>query len=128
MMPQKEIIELDMERSNPNLSAATKFGDLVFVSGQTGTHPETGKLGNGIREQTSYTIERIKVILEKAGTSLDNVISATTYLTKREDLAEYNEVYGEYFTHNKPARATVEVMLNREELLVEIMVIACIPS
>ncbi|MBS95752.1 MAG: reactive intermediate/imine deaminase, partial [Chloroflexi bacterium] len=37
-------------------------------------------------------------------------------------------VYGEYFTNNKPARATVEVMLNREELLVEIMVIACIPS
>jgi 2-iminobutanoate/2-iminopropanoate deaminase len=127
-MSQKEIIEIDMEKSNPNLSAATKFGDLVFVSGQTGTHPVTGVLGEGIREQTSFTLERIKVILEKAGTSLNNVLSATTYLTKREDLQEYNKVYGEYFTGEKPARATVEVMLNREELLVEIVVIACIPS
>jgi len=127
-MSQKEIIEIDMEKSNPNLSAATKFGDLVFVSGQTGTHPVTGVLGEDIREQTSFTLERIKVILEKAGTSLNNVLSATTYLTKREDLQEYNKVYGEYFTGEKPARATVEVMLNREELLVEIVVIACIPS
>jgi len=127
-MSQKEIIEIDMEKSNPNLSAATKFGDLVFVSGQTGTHPVTGVLGKDIREQTSFTLERIKVILEKAGTSLNNVLSATTYLTKREDLQEYNKVYGEYFTGEKPARATVEVMLNREELLVEIVVIACIPS
>jgi len=52
----------------------------------------------------------------------------TTHLTKREDLAAYNEEYGRYFPANKPARTTVEVMLNSPELLVEITVTACIPD
>ncbi|MEE9249369.1 MAG: RidA family protein [Dehalococcoidia bacterium] len=127
-MPKKEVINVDMSSPNPSLSPATRFGNLVFVSGQTGRHPVTGELGNGVREQTRYTIERIKTVLEAAGTSLGNVLTVTTYLTKREDLDEYNDEYGKYFPTNKPARATMEVMLNRPELLVEIMVTACIPD
>ena len=117
-----------MKGGNPNLSPGTRFGDLVFVAGQTGTHPDTGKLGEGVAEQTRFTIERIKRILEAAGTDLDNVLSVNAWLTKREDLPAYNEEYNRHFTKDKPARATVEVMLNRPELLVEIMVTACIPS
>ena len=127
-MPKKEIIDVDMKGGNPNLSPGTRFGDLVFVAGQTGTHPDTGKLGEGVAEQTRFTIERIKRILEAAGTDLDNVLSVNAWLTKREDLPAYNEEYNRHFTKDKPARATVEVMLNRPDLLVEIMVTACIPS
>ncbi len=128
-MPKKEIITVEkIAAINPNLSLATRFGDLVFVAGQTGRHPVTGELGKDVREQTQNTIERIKVILEASGSSLDNVLTATTHLTKREDLAAYNEEYAQYFPTNKPARTTVEVMLNSPELLVEITVIACIES
>jgi reactive intermediate/imine deaminase len=127
-MPKKEIIEATLAAANPNLSAATRFGNLVFVAGQTGRHPVTGELGKDIREQTRNVLERIKVVLSAAGTSLDNVLSATTHLTKREDLAAYNEEYGKYFPSNKPARTTVSVALNSPELLVEITVIACIPD
>ena len=127
-MPRKEIVNVELAAQNPNLSPATRFGDLVFVSGQTGRHPVTGELGKDVREQTRNTIERIKTVLEAAGTSLDNVLTVTSYLTRREDLADYNDVYGEYFPANKPARATVEVMLNSPELLVEIMVTACVPE
>lgn len=127
-MPRKEIITVDMKASNPNLSAATKFGSLVFVAGQTGRHPVTGEVGKDIREQTRNVIERIKTILTAAGTSLDNVLSVTTHLTKREDLAAYNEEYAKYFPTAKPARTTVSVALNAPELLVEITVIACIPD
>ena len=127
-MPRKEIVTVAAAGANPNLSLATKFGGLVFVAGQTGRHPTTGELGKDIREQTRNVLERIKVILEAAGTSLDNVLTVTTHLTKREDLAAYNEEYGKYFPTNKPARTTVEVMLNRPELLVEITVMACIPE
>ena len=95
---------------------------------QTGRHPVTGELGRDIREQTRNVLERIKVILAAAGTSLDNVLTVTTHLTKREDLAPYNEEYGRYFPDNKPARTTVEVMLNSPELLVEITVTACVPE
>jgi enamine deaminase RidA (YjgF/YER057c/UK114 family) len=126
---KKEIVRVGIERPNPNLSLATKFGNLVFVAGQTGRHPATGEVGRDIREQTRNTLERIKVILAAAGTSLDNVLSAMTHLTRREDLAAYNEEYAKYFPMDKPARTTVTVAsLNSPELLIEITVIACIPD
>jgi len=127
-MPRKQIVQAELAAANPNLSPATRFGNLVFVAGQTGRHPKTGEVGRDIREQTRNVLERIKVILEAAGTSLDNVLTVTAYLTKREDLAAYNEEYAKYFSANKPARTTVEVMLNAPELLVEITVTACIPD
>lgn len=126
---RKEIITVGSAKSNSNLSAATKFGNLVFVSGQTGRHPVTGEVGKDIREQTRNTLERIKVVLAAAGTSLDNVLSAMTHLTRREDLAAYNEEYAKYFPSDKPARTTVTVAsLNSPDLLVEITVTACIPD
>jgi 2-iminobutanoate/2-iminopropanoate deaminase len=126
---KKETVRVGLERPNPNLSPAAKFGNLVFVAGQTGRHPATGEVGRDIREQTRNTLERIKVILAAAGTSLDNVLSAMTHLTRREDLAAYNEEYAKYFPMDKPARTTVTVAsLNSPELLIEITVIACIPD
>jgi 2-iminobutanoate/2-iminopropanoate deaminase len=128
-MPRKEIVKPELMATNPNLSLATRFGNLVFVAGQTGRHPKTGDLGKDIREQTRNTLERIKAILEAAGSSLDNVLTATVYLTRRDDLAAYNEEYGKYFPTNKPARTTVTVAsLNTPELVIEITVTACIPG
>ena len=128
-MPTKEIIKPDLAASNPNLSLATRFGHLVFVAGQTGRHPKTGELGKDIREQTRNTLERIRAILDAAGTSLDNVLTATVYLTRREDLAAYNEEYAKYFPSDKPARTTVTVeSLNTPELVIEITVTAGIPG
>jgi 2-iminobutanoate/2-iminopropanoate deaminase len=98
------------------------------VAGQTGRHPSTGEVGRDVREQTRNALERIKLILEAAGTSLENVLTVTTHLTKREDLPAYNDEYAKYFATNKPARTTVEVMLNSPELLVEITVTAGIPD
>jgi 2-iminobutanoate/2-iminopropanoate deaminase len=128
-MPRKEIVRVDAAASNPNLSLATTFGNLVFVSGQTGRHPVTGELGKDVREQTRSVLERIKTILTAAGTSLDNVLTATTYLTRVQDVAVYNEEYAKYFPADKPARTTVTVAaLNSPDLLVEITVTACIPD
>jgi enamine deaminase RidA (YjgF/YER057c/UK114 family) len=56
------------------------------------------------------------------------VLTGTTHLTTRENLRAYNEEYGKYFPTNKPARTTVEVMLNSPELLVESTVTAAIPD
>ncbi len=127
-MPKKEIINVSFAAANPNLSPATRFGNLVFVSGQTGRNPVTGEVGKDIREQTRNTLERIKLILEEAGTSLDNVLTVTSYVTKREDVAAYNEEYSKYFPTDKPARTTVGVSLNSSELLVEITTTACLPD
>jgi 2-iminobutanoate/2-iminopropanoate deaminase len=125
-MPKKEIIQVNLAAANPNLSPATRYGDLVFVAGQTGRHPVTGEVGRDVREQTQYALQRVEMILATAGTSLDNVLTVLTHLTRREDLTAYNEEYGKFFPSNKPARTTVEAMLNFPELLVEITVTACI--
>ena len=128
-MPKKEIVQVNPAAPNPNLSPATRFGNLVFVSGQTGRHPVSGEVGKDIREQTRNVLERIKLTLAAAGTSLDNVLTATTYVTRRDDVPAYNEEYAKYFPNNKPARTTVTVAsLNSPELLIEITVTACIPS
>ncbi|MGH7309146.1 MAG: RidA family protein [Candidatus Rokuibacteriota bacterium] len=127
-MPKKQIVQVDLANANPQLSPATRFGNLVFVSGQTGRHPKTGEVGRDIREQTRFVLERIKLILAAAGTSLDNVMTVTTHLTRREDVAAYNEEYAKYFPTSKPARTTVSAMLNSPDLLVEITVTACIPD
>jgi 2-iminobutanoate/2-iminopropanoate deaminase len=128
-MPRKEIVKAELAGANPHLSPATRFGNLVFVAGQTGRHPKTGELGRDVREQTRNILERIKVVLEAAGSSLDSVLTATVYLTRREDLAAYNEEYAKYFPTDKPARTTVTVAsLNAPELVIEITVTAGIPG
>jgi 2-iminobutanoate/2-iminopropanoate deaminase len=128
-VPKKELVQVEAAASNPNLSPATRFGNLVFVSGQTGRDPVSGQTGADIREQTRNVLERIKTVLQAAGTSLDNVLTATTYLTDRNNLSAYNEEYANYFPNNRPARTTVTVAaLNSPELLIEITVTACIPD
>ena len=127
-MSKKEVIQINLAAGNPNLSPATRFGNLVFVAGQTGRHPVTGEVGKGVRQQTNFALQRVAVILEAAGTSLENVLTVLTHLTRREDLAEYNDEYGKFFPTDKPARTTVEVMLNSPDLLVEITATACIPE
>jgi 2-iminobutanoate/2-iminopropanoate deaminase len=128
-MPRKQIVTVGSAKPNPNLSAAVRFGNLVLVSGQTGRHPKTGEVGKDIREQTRNTLERIKEVLTAAGTSMDQVLSAMVHLTRRDDLAAYNEEYAKYFPTDKPARTTVTVAsLNAPELVIEITVIAGIPD
>jgi 2-iminobutanoate/2-iminopropanoate deaminase len=128
-MAKKEVITpAGFTASATPLSPGIKVGNTVYVSGQVGRHPTTGQMGSDIREQTRNCLERIKTILEAAGTSIDNVVSATCWLSSRESFAAFNEVYASYFPTDKPARATVEANLMAQGALVEIMVTACVPD
>ena len=83
-MPKKEIVTSDkLSPGRGLLSQATRFGNMVFVQGCTGRHPTTGEVGKDIREQTRHTLDRIKLILEAAGTSLDNVMTNTCYIARK---------------------------------------------
>jgi 2-iminobutanoate/2-iminopropanoate deaminase len=128
-MPRKEvIIPAGFSASGSPLSPGIKVGHTVYVSGQVGRHPATGQMGSDIREQTRNSLERIKMILEEAGTSLEHVVSATCWLSSKEHFAAFNEVYNSYFPTAKPARATVEANLMAAGALVEVMVTACMPE
>ena len=91
-------------------SQAVKMNGLVFVSGQLPLHPETGVLVNDdITAETRQAMTNLKNILEAAGSGLEKVLKTTLFIRNMDDFPVINEVYGEFFPENPPARACVEV-------------------
>ena len=86
-------------------------GGRVYVSGQTPIDPETGKIPDGIAAQTHQALKNIRAILEAGGASMDNVVKSTVHLTHMGHFKEFNEVYGQYFSHPYPVRTTVQSTL-----------------
>ncbi len=105
-------------------SQAVKCGNLVFTSGQIAINPETSQVeAVGIKAQTEQVCKNLSAVLEAAGTSLDKAIKTTCFLAEMADFAEFNEVYGKYFT-SKPARSCVAAKQLPKGVLVEVGVIA----
>lgn len=89
---------------------AIRVGPFLFLSGQIGIDPETGRLvEGGIREQTEQVLKNLEAVLAAAQASLGNVVKTTVYLADLGEFQQMNEVYAQYFSSWKPARATVEV-------------------
>jgi 2-aminomuconate deaminase len=115
-----------------------RAGDFLFVSGtsarradNTISGAEVDSLGTtrlDIRMQTRAVIENIRDILQSAGARLEDVVEVSTYLVNMNDFAGYNEVYGEFFGYDGPARTTVAVhQLPHPHLLIEIKATAYKP-
>jgi 2-iminobutanoate/2-iminopropanoate deaminase len=91
-------------------SHAVKVGDLLFCSGQLPLDARTGKLvGDDIRAQTDRVMQNLYAILEQEKLTYDHVVKTTVFLTNLVDFPGMNEVYGQYFSRNYPARSTVQV-------------------
>jgi len=105
------------------------LGNLVFVSGQAGRDPATGRLaGPGVEAQTEQVLNNIAAILEAAGSGLSYVLRCGVFLVDITEFPRMNEVYARMFGAHRPARTTVEVAgLPGEGLRVEIDAIAYIP-
>jgi 2-iminobutanoate/2-iminopropanoate deaminase len=100
-------------------------GEIVFLSGQIGLDPSTGKMvGGGVPEQTARAIENLKAVLEAAGSSMSKVVRAGVYLSDMSDFGKMNEVYSKYFGDSKPARSAIAVKGLPAGALVEIDAIA----
>lgn len=108
-------------------SWATQAGNLIFVSGQASLGPDGKIVGPGdIRRQTEQTLENIRMTLEAAGATFDDVVKTTVWITDIAEYAGMNEVYRRYFPDGPPARATLITALVMEGLLVEIDAIAAL--
>ena len=105
-------------------SQGVETDGLVFLSGQIGLKPETGELAEGVAAQTHQVIQNIRAVLGSAGCSLTNVVKSTVYLRNMSDFTQFNQIYGEYFKMNAPARTTVEVSALPKGALIEIDIIA----
>jgi len=108
---------------------AVRVGDLLFCAGQIPVDPATGNLvADDIRAQTEQVLRNIGAILEDQGLSFEHVVKSTVFLTDLNDFAAMNEVYGQFFRRDHPARSTVQVAALPKGARVEIEVIACYPG
>ena len=118
---------------------ARRIGDLLFLSG-VGPRKRGSRMipgveldGSGnivsydIEEQCRSVFQNVRYILEDAGSSWENIVDVTVFLTNmKDDFPAYNRIYAEYFADNRPCRTTVEVGALPTSIAIELKVIATI--
>jgi len=103
--PLVEYYPYDSALNRP-FSEAVRVGNLLILSGQIGTDPETHSLvSGGVKEETRQTMDNIKRTLEKYGSSLEKVVKCTVMMADMSEWPAMNEVYVTYFPEHLPARS-----------------------
>ena len=105
---------------------AVAFNGVLYVSGQIAIHPPSGALiTDNIEAETRQVMENLKTILENAGTSFDNVLKCSVFVSDMNNYGRINAIYAEYFDEaTAPARELVEVRNLPKFVNVEISLIA----
>ena len=108
-------------------SQAILSGNMLFASGQVAINPATGELVlDSLEAEATQVMKNLQAVLTEAGATFDNVVMTTIFLADMGDFATVNAIYGQYFTTDFPARATVAVRTLPKNVNVEISVIAVI--
>lgn len=106
-------------------SQAIKSGNTLFVSGQIPINPTTGQLiTSDIVAETKQVMTNLEAILKAAGMDFSNVVKCSIFLSDMNNFPKVNEVYGQYFITQPPARETVQVSRLPKDVNVEISCIA----
>ena len=112
---KREIIRVEplssyLERWKAPTSAVTRHGDTVYVSGFPPFDPESGEIiQRPIEQQTELVLQQMKLCLETAGSSMENVLKCNVYCTSVEKFAAVNTVYMRFFPKDPPARIFISV-------------------
>ena len=107
----KRIIYPPEFRANRPYSPGVLVNGTLYVSGQIGTDLKSGELAKTFEGQVRQTLDNIGLILKAADMDFGDVVAANVYLTDAALFAEMNAVYTQYFTSDRPARATVQTGL-----------------
>lgn len=105
---------------------AIMVGNTLYTSGQIAIDPATGELVlDSIEQETKQVMENMKVVLEAADMTFENVIKTTIFIMNMGDFAKINAVYGTYFDEKTaPARETVQVACLPKNVNIEISMLA----
>ena len=107
--PQVQYLTTERARPAP-LSDAVRVGQMLYLSGQLGTDGASGLVPGGIKAETKQTMENIRRVLERNGSSLDQVVKCTVMLADISERGAMNEVYVTYFAKDRlPARSAFGV-------------------
>ena len=123
---EKRIIKTDLAPAAIGpYSQGIRIGDFLFTSGQIALDPATGEMCSGeIEQETEKTLQNIEAILKAGGLSLTHVVKTTVYLADLNHFSRMNQVYEQFFSTNKPARACVQVAALPKGAKVEIDAVA----
>ena len=110
-----------------SLSKAVRAGDFVFLTGQIPMKNGVVVTEGSVEEQTRIVLDEIKNTLTEAGCELADVVKTMVWLKNRDDFPGFNEIYGEYFPHEPPARSAI-VSDFLVDILVEVEVVAYNPK
>ena len=103
-----EPISTYLDRWKAPTSPVTRAGNMIFVSGLPPFDPETGEIASApIERQSELILEQMKLCLETAGASLDDVMKCNVYCTSAKHFAVFNAIYARYFPDQPPARIFV---------------------
>ena len=88
-------------------SPAVRVGNMLYLAGQIGTTADAGGgvIAGGIEPETRQTMENIRAVLERSGSSMDRVVKCTVMMADMREWDRMNVVYASYFPKNKPARS-----------------------
>lgn len=104
-------------------------GPWLFVSGQLGILPDTGKLvSSEFVPQARQAIENLSQIVLAAGYDLNHIVAVDVFVTDLNNFAAFNEIYAEYFSTHRPARAVVEVSRLPRDACIELKCMAYNPG
>jgi 2-iminobutanoate/2-iminopropanoate deaminase len=122
----KQIVHTDKApKSLAGYSQGVKAAGLIFVAGQGPFDPTTGDLvGETIQEQTRQCLKNVQAILEAAGTSMENAVSATFILGEESDFVGMNEEWGKWFPKDPPARQGAKLPIRPKGMKISIALIA----
>jgi 2-iminobutanoate/2-iminopropanoate deaminase len=99
-----------LEKYKAPTSTVTKHGDTIYVTGAPPFDPKTGEIFKGaIERQTEIVLDQLKLCVETAGSSLENILKLNVYVTSVDMFPAVNAVYGRYFPENPPARIFINV-------------------
>jgi 2-iminobutanoate/2-iminopropanoate deaminase len=130
VMATRHIVDIqDYPAPHSPYSHAVAANGFVFVSGQIPVRPGGGPteiVGTTMREQTRQCMRNLKIILEAAGSSLDQVVKVTVLLARTDLYKQMNEAYAEFFPGPKPARAMARFGADIPGVLVAIEAIATV--
>lgn len=110
-----------------SLSKAVRAGDFVFLTGQIPMKNGVVVTEGSVEDQTRIVLDEIKNTLIEAGCELADVVKTMVWLKNRDDFPGFNEIYGEYFPHEPPARSAI-VSDFLVDILVEVEVVAYNPK
>ncbi|MFH5833224.1 RidA family protein [Halalkalibaculum sp. DA3122] len=106
-------------------SQAVVYNGLIHCSGQIGLDPGTMEFaGTDVQSQTRQVMKNLESVLKAAGSDFSKVIKCSIYLDQMDDFGVVNEIYGEYFPEDPPARETVAIDTLPKNAKVEISCIA----